>query len=70
MPYVSQAQAIKFHADPKLRKYVAEYDAATPNINALPARASRPKHPAKRKHRQQRHDRLAQMLAHAAMARG
>ena len=29
MPYVSMAQARKFHSDPKLKKYAAEWDAAT-----------------------------------------
>lgn len=29
MPYVSDAQRRKFHADPKLRKYAPEFDAAS-----------------------------------------
>ena len=41
MPYASLAQARKFHADPKLRKYTAEYDAAT-DFSKLPRRV----HPA------------------------
>jgi hypothetical protein len=38
MPYVSLAQARKFHADPKLRKYAAEFDKAT-NFKGLPRHA-------------------------------
>jgi hypothetical protein len=45
MPYASLAQARKFHADPKLRKYAAEYDAAT-DFKHLPERAKK-----KHKHR-------------------
>ena len=29
MPYASEAQRRKFHSDPKLQKYTAEYDAAS-----------------------------------------
>lgn len=29
MPYASEAQRRKFHADPKLQKYTAEFDAAS-----------------------------------------
>jgi hypothetical protein len=29
VPYKSLAQAAKFHSDPRLRKYVAEFDAAS-----------------------------------------
>ena len=47
MPYASLAQARKFHADPKLRKYAAEYDAAT-NFSKLPERA-------KKKHKKHGH---------------
>lgn len=54
MPYVSKAQAAKFHADPRLRKFAAEFDAATPDISALPERITphttgffHPKHQAK-----------------------
>lgn len=36
MPYASLAQARKFHADPKLRKYTSEFDAAT-DFSKLPA---------------------------------
>lgn len=42
MPYASQAQARKFHADPKLRKLAPEWDAAT-NFSKLPKRARRKK---------------------------
>lgn len=38
MPYVSEAQRRKFHSDPKLQKYTAEYDAATPRNAKLPER--------------------------------
>lgn len=40
MPYVSKAQARKFHADPALQKYTAEYDAAT-DFSKLPERAAK-----------------------------
>lgn len=43
MPYVSKAQAAKFHSDPKLRKYAAEYDAAT-DFSKLPQRVGPKKH--------------------------
>jgi hypothetical protein len=36
MPFVSQAQRAKFYADPKLRKYVADFEAATPKGAKLP----------------------------------
>lgn len=42
MPYESKAQQRKFHADPRLRKYAAEYDAAT-NFKNLPERKKRKK---------------------------
>lgn len=38
MPYVSKAQARKFHADPKLRSLAPEWDAATPSLKKLPER--------------------------------
>jgi len=38
MPYASKAQARKFHADPTLRKFTAEFDAAT-DFSTLPERA-------------------------------
>jgi hypothetical protein len=37
MPFVSQAQRAKFYADPKLRKYIPEFEAATGG-KKLPAR--------------------------------
>lgn len=37
MPYRSLAQARKFHSDPKLRKYAAEFDKAT-DFSSLPER--------------------------------
>lgn len=38
MPFKSQAQRRKFHADPKLRKYAAEFEKATPKGKKLPKR--------------------------------
>jgi hypothetical protein len=49
MPYASQSQARKFHADPKLRHLAKEYDAATPNIRGLPQRVKKPKLKRKKK---------------------
>ena len=63
MPYKSMAQLRKFHADPKLRKYVKEFDAATPNIGALPERIGPVVSKNKRKKRRHHNQRLAQMLA-------
>lgn len=37
MPFVSQAQRAKFYADPKLHKYVAEFESSTPKGKKLPA---------------------------------
>lgn len=37
MPFKSQAQRAKFYSDPKLRKYVPEFEAATPK-GKLPQR--------------------------------
>jgi hypothetical protein len=57
MPFVSEAQRRKFHADPRLHKYIAEYDAATPKgknaADAQEGQASRPDRPkfVKRHHR-------------------
>jgi hypothetical protein len=36
MPFVSKAQQRKFYSDPKLRKFAAEWSAATPDMAALP----------------------------------
>jgi hypothetical protein len=41
VPYKSAAQRAKFHADPKLRKYAPEWDAASRG-KRLPARAAKP----------------------------
>lgn len=38
MPFKSQAQRAKFYADPKLRKYIPEFEAATPKNRKLPER--------------------------------
>jgi hypothetical protein len=40
MPYQSLAQARKFHADPKLRKYAKEWDSAT-DFSHLPWRTAK-----------------------------
>ena len=37
MPFVSQAQRAKFYSDPKLKKYAAEFEKATPKNKKLPA---------------------------------
>lgn len=37
MPFVSQAQRAKFYSDPKLIKYAAEFEKATPKNKKLPA---------------------------------
>lgn len=42
MPFKSQAQRAKFYADPKLRKYVPEFERATKG-KKLPAYASKSK---------------------------
>jgi len=49
MPYKSKAQQRKFHADPKLRKYAAEFDAATPSFKALPEHVSKKKNKRRKK---------------------
>jgi hypothetical protein len=36
MPFASQAQRAKFYADPKLRKFIPEFEAATPKGKKLP----------------------------------
>lgn len=41
MPFVSQAQRRKFYADPELRRYAPEFEAATPKGQKLPQRARR-----------------------------
>lgn len=38
MPWASKAQMRLFYARPDLRKYIPEYEAATPNPRALPER--------------------------------
>ena len=40
MPFRSEAQRRKFYSDPKLRKYVAEFEAATPK-GKLPERVGK-----------------------------
>lgn len=61
MPFVSQAQRAKFHADPKLRKYVSEMEAATPKGKKLPKHVK----PKKRK----KGPKLAKLSAAAAARR-
>jgi len=49
MPYASKAQARRFHSDPKLQQYAAEYDAATEaagGFSKLPERVRPKTHPA------------------------
>ena len=41
MPWASQAQRAKFYSDPKLRKYAAEFEAATPKGKKLPRHVKR-----------------------------
>ena len=36
MPFVSEAQRRKFYATPSLRKYIPEFNAATPKGKKLP----------------------------------
>jgi len=43
MPFVSQAQRAKFYSDPKLKKYAAEFEAATPKGKKLPMYAKKSK---------------------------
>jgi len=40
-PFRSQVQRAKFYADPKLRKYADEFEAATPKDKKLPKRISK-----------------------------
>lgn len=51
MPFVSQAQRKKFHADPKLRKYAQEFEAATPKGKKLPEHVAHKKKAASSRHR-------------------
>lgn len=43
MPFKSQAQRAKFYATPKLRKYIPEFEAATPKGKKLPKRVKKKK---------------------------
>ena len=36
MPFKSQAQRAKFYSDPKLKRYIPEFEAATPKGKKLP----------------------------------
>lgn len=40
MPFKSKAQRAKFYADPKLRKFAPEFEAATPKGKRLPERVT------------------------------
>lgn len=62
MPYKSLAQARKFHADPKLRKYTKEFDSAT-NFAHLPERSRPVKPKGKRKLHKHRATAITRMLA-------
>lgn len=61
-PYVSLAQARKFHADPKLRKYTKEFDAAT-NFAHLPERATPVRRKGVKEMHKRRHSNLTKLLA-------
>lgn len=50
MPYASEAQRRKFHADPKLQKYTGEFDAASKGMK-LPERV----HPKPQTHHGHQH---------------
>lgn len=51
MPYASKAQQRLFHARPELRKYAAEYDAATKAAGGFKRLPEHVRHKKKRKHR-------------------
>lgn len=63
MPYVSLAQERKFHSTPSLRKYAAEFDAATDGAS-LPERVGTPRSKGKRRAKKTRHTNLTSLLAH------
>jgi len=44
MPWASQAQRRKFYATPSLRKYIPEFNAATPKGAKLPERVPQRRH--------------------------
>lgn len=43
MPFKSQKQRAKFYATPSLRKYIPEFEAATPKGKKLPKRVKKSK---------------------------
>ena len=43
MPFKSQKQRSKFYATPSLRKYIPEFEAATPKGKKLPKRVKKSK---------------------------
>lgn len=43
MPWVSEAQRRKFYATPSLRKYIPEFNAATPEGKKLPRHVKKKK---------------------------
>lgn len=61
--YVSLAQERKFHSTPSLRKYTAEFDAASKGAS-LPERVGTPKSKHKRRTKKTRHTNLTGLLAH------
>jgi len=42
MPFVSQSQRAYFYANPKMHKYIPEWESATPKGVKLPYKAGRP----------------------------
>jgi len=54
MPFVSQAQRRLFYARPELRKYIKEFEAATPKEKKLPEHVQKQRH--------KRRDRRAALL--------
>lgn len=66
MPFKSQAQRAKFYSDPKLRKYVPEFEAATPKDAKLPERIG----PVKLTRQQRREQRLKDSIHKARKKHG
>lgn len=44
MPFVSEAQRRKFYATPSLRKYIPEFESATPEGAKLPMHVKKKRH--------------------------
>lgn len=43
MPFKSKAQRRKFYSDPKLRRYIPEFESSTPKNKKLPERIKKNK---------------------------